>query len=201
MGLAVVLNRKYGSRVLLNLLSSLGFSASYHEAVLFETSAIMSPQSHIMSEAFTQFVYDNADHNVSTIDGSNTFHAMGGIQCVTPAQSVATVGIIPRLRKLPKAHFLGAFGTVPLKSYEKKSAGGLRAVIVKDLSSLNPIEYDIKILPTDFIWLYGKWKIETESIAGWNGFMEQITSDMQWSKSRIIFLPFINANPSDYDTI
>lgn len=56
-GLAAVLNRKYGSRVLLNLLSSLGFCATYEEVVLFETSAIMHPQTHIMSDAFLQFVF------------------------------------------------------------------------------------------------------------------------------------------------
>lgn len=37
----------------------------------------------IEPDAFVQFIYDNADFNTKTLDGLNTFHAMGGIQCVT----------------------------------------------------------------------------------------------------------------------
>ena len=37
---------------------------------------------------FTQFVFDNADFNVATLTGHNTFHSMGGIACVTPHGSM-----------------------------------------------------------------------------------------------------------------
>jgi len=37
---------------------------------------------------FTQFVFDNADFNVATLTGHNTFHSMGGIACVTPPGSM-----------------------------------------------------------------------------------------------------------------
>jgi len=33
----------------------------------------------IMTSGFTQFVFDNADFNVATLTGHNTFHGMGGI--------------------------------------------------------------------------------------------------------------------------
>lgn len=85
---------------------------------MFETSAIMHPQTHIMSNTFLQFSFDNADHNLNTIDGFNTFHAMEGIQCVTPTSPVETQGIIPRLQKIPRAKELGKFGTINLHQFK-----------------------------------------------------------------------------------
>lgn len=35
-----------------------------------------------------QFVFDNADVNVCTLDGLDTFHALGGIKCIAPATAV-----------------------------------------------------------------------------------------------------------------
>ncbi|KAK2578572.1 hypothetical protein KPH14_012006, partial [Odynerus spinipes] len=50
------------------------------------------------------------------------------------------------------------------------------------------------------MWLYGKWACITR-IPGWNGFMEEATANKTFYKSKVMFLPFINAPPSDYDTI
>lgn len=50
---------------------------------------------------FTQFVFDNADFNVATLTGHNTFHAMGGIACVTPPSTVNKVPIKRRMQPLP----------------------------------------------------------------------------------------------------
>jgi hypothetical protein len=32
-----------------------------------------------VSDSFSQFIFDNADVNIETLDGKNTFHALGGI--------------------------------------------------------------------------------------------------------------------------
>lgn len=73
-GLAAFLYRKFGSRKLLEVLSSLGFSASYSEVGLFEVSAIMRPAITIQLNAFSEFVFDNADFNTHTthLDGLST---------------------------------------------------------------------------------------------------------------------------------
>jgi hypothetical protein len=49
-----------------------------------------------------------------------------------------------------------------------------------------------KILPSapDLIWLYGK-SLNTPSMLLWNEFMEQVTSGLDFYRTRIIFLSFI----------
>ncbi|ELT96415.1 hypothetical protein CAPTEDRAFT_203052 [Capitella teleta] len=63
---------------------------------------------------FFQFVFDNADFNVATISGHNTFHSMGGIGCVTP-DSGKSRHTINRSTKLVKADVTGEFG----ENYER----------------------------------------------------------------------------------
>ena len=46
-------------------------------------SALQHPTEKPKTDSFTQFVLDNADVSICTIDGLNTFHSMGGIECVT----------------------------------------------------------------------------------------------------------------------
>lgn len=50
-------------------MNSLGFCCSYDETQLFESSLLAHPQQNVYNNAYTQFVFDNADHNVNTIDG------------------------------------------------------------------------------------------------------------------------------------
>jgi len=53
------------------------------------------------ASAFTQFIADNVDHNVCTLDGLHTFHGMGIIAAsvMNDASSAVLVGNghIPRL--------------------------------------------------------------------------------------------------------
>lgn len=73
-GVAALLYQKYGSRRLIDMLSSLGYIAlhtPYTEAMLFQISAIMRPPLGIDECAFSQFVFDNADFNTRTLDGYN----------------------------------------------------------------------------------------------------------------------------------
>lgn len=50
------------------------------------------------------------------------------------------------------------------------------------------------------MWLYGKWK--DLLLPGWNGYTERLTSNiMDFSKSQILFLPFIQQSASNYNTI
>lgn len=48
---------------------------------------------------FIQYVADNVDHNIRTIDGHNTFHGMGIIAAVTPdiksCTPVARISVTP----------------------------------------------------------------------------------------------------------
>ena len=51
-------HRKYESKELIDILSSLGFACNYSEVRRLNTAFI---------NGFTQFIFDNADFNVATI--------------------------------------------------------------------------------------------------------------------------------------
>lgn len=68
--------------------------------MLFENSAIMHSPLEIYDDAFSQFVFDNADFNTQTLDG-HTFHAMGGIHCIIPRDANAPAQNIKRLNQMP----------------------------------------------------------------------------------------------------
>ncbi|KAK2578573.1 hypothetical protein KPH14_012007 [Odynerus spinipes] len=87
-GVGALLYKKFGSKNLIKVLSSLGFCSSYEEISMLEAASIMRPQRQVRNSAFTQFVYDNADYNINTLDGHGTFHCMGGIQCITPFDAI-----------------------------------------------------------------------------------------------------------------
>ncbi len=63
-GLAAFLYKKYGSRKLIEVLSSLGFCSSYREAACFEVSTIMCPPLTTQEQPLTQLVYNNVDFNI-----------------------------------------------------------------------------------------------------------------------------------------
>lgn len=77
----------------------MGFCSSYEEVRLFELSCLSHPLSTVLPGSFSQYVFNNADVNVDTLDGSNTLHAMGGIQCVTPSATGYTDQKIKSLEK------------------------------------------------------------------------------------------------------
>ena len=52
----------------------------------------------------------------------------------------------------------------------------------------------------DLIWFYGKCK--AFPLPGWNGYIEHVTSNIvDFSKSKISFLPFVQQPASNYNTI
>ncbi|VDH88715.1 protection of telomeres protein 1 [Mytilus galloprovincialis] len=86
-GLGIQLHHNFASRFLVSTLNNLGFCSSYQEIQKFESSAALTQGVDIPGEicnSFIQFVADNVDHNVRTLDGNNTFHGMGIIAGITP---------------------------------------------------------------------------------------------------------------------
>lgn len=99
LALSSLIHAKTGSKDLITLLNNLGLCGSYKENMLFELSSVLYEDKPDFSQCFSQFVFDNADHNVHTLDGFKTFHSMGGIHCVTPAGLVTSNEKLPRLKK------------------------------------------------------------------------------------------------------
>ena len=86
-GLGVQMHRHFGSRFWIESLYQHGFCSSYSEIQKYERSAAVNQGTELpgfLPGSFIQHMADNADHNVRTIDGFNTFHGMGIITTVTP---------------------------------------------------------------------------------------------------------------------
>ena len=66
-----------------DILSSISFADDYKEVQRLENGMISAGEPSYGLESFTQFVFNNADVNVATLTGHNTFHA-----CLTPPWKV-----------------------------------------------------------------------------------------------------------------
>ena len=85
-GLGVQLHHHFASRLLIDSLHRLGFCCSYQEVQRFGKNAAVTQGTCIPNHTseFVQYVADNVDHNLRTLDGNDTFHGMGLIATVTP---------------------------------------------------------------------------------------------------------------------
>lgn len=201
-GLGAYLYRKFGSKHLVNICAAMGFSCSYDEALLVESSAIVQGEGTppIEKGAFVQFVSDNADVNVDTLDGNNTFHEMGGIMIISPKTAVLPDKAIPRLKKLISADNIGSFFVSEIQQCSVRKNSGLSSIPIIDVNEGFQVAGDILPTAPELLWLFGK-TANSPDIPGWNGFMEQVTDGLDFHTSKIVFLPFIHAPPTDYDTV
>jgi hypothetical protein len=74
-GLAGQLHHHFGSKFLIDTLNSLGFSSSYSEVQKFEANAAYKTakqathEEAVSGDTSVQFIADNVDHNIRTLDG------------------------------------------------------------------------------------------------------------------------------------
>ena len=193
-GLAVELHHHFGSKFLIDTLNSLGFCSSYSEVKKFEVSAAVSQGTDIpglTSGHFVQFIADNVDHNIRTLDGHNTFHGMGIIAGVTPGTK--------RQRPVPRisgtSQDLIALGKIGIHFYKAQ------------FNYMSRLTYEKLHLPTikDSSWkldLLSKLSWNTQiPTPGWSGLMQMVQQGFHPGQSSIHFLPMIDMNPSDLTCI
>ena len=87
--IGVEMDHVFGSRWLVDEMSRLGLSISYDEVNRYKQSVIQSENlENLLAEylpgAFTQWVADNVNHNVASLDGTGSLHGMGIIAVSTP---------------------------------------------------------------------------------------------------------------------
>lgn len=92
-GLAVQMHHHFRSRFLIDNLFALGFCSSFSEVQRFEENAAATaapdvPGNANMPGSMLLFAVDNVDHNIISLDGKGTFHGMGMVACITPANKV-----------------------------------------------------------------------------------------------------------------
>lgn len=75
-----------------------------------------------------QYVADNADINVHTIDGHNTLHIMGIIQIITPKSSVLAEESISPTNQVFSAKDFAEKAYIPILIYQNDGVVGYNIV-------------------------------------------------------------------------
>ncbi len=191
LGLGLQMHHHYSSRFLIDTLNSLGFSCSYSEVQRYERSAAVAQGTDIPDHTpgqQIQYVADNVDHNVCTLDGAGTFHGMGIIAIKTPGSS--------KCKPVPKVSIssaeIAAIGQISIEYF--KPTPTLPLLVYKSIVNL-----DIKD-PTfnlDLLWKSSLLLHTTRP--GWSGMMQMVNAGQHPGKSSVTFLPMIDlqsSNPS-----
>ncbi|CAG2249414.1 unnamed protein product [Mytilus edulis] len=199
LGLAIQMHHMFGSRFLVDTLSNMGFCSSYSEVQKFETSAVISKQentsNHYDESHCLQYVADNVDHNLCTVDGNNTFHGMGIISCITPGIEKAPIHI-PRLDVTTEE--ILACGQINMYYYNADKHKGFASLKFPELQSLKGRVFN------------NSWQIDAlrhvtrqlkSPIPEWSGTMQMFQKGSSTGVSDVTFLPMIDLNPSDMSCI
>lgn len=194
LGLAVQLHHHFASKYLIDVLNSLGFCVSYSEVQMFESCAAVSNRADIenfQNDMFIQYVADNVDHNLRTLDGHNTFHGMGMIACVTPGNFSNK----PIMRKVISSDDLISSGRIDISFYRRPETAKL-LVSLSDLTTFTVSDNSIKLnFLAQVTWPLRKPGPE------WSGLMQMVRKGDYPGKSSVVFLPMIDMDPGDMSCI
>ncbi len=201
-GLSVYVHRHVGSRHLTDILYAMGVCSSYNEARRYEASAMLQNRPSVEANSFSQFVFDNADFNVRTLDGYGTFHSMGGIMCVTPGSAITNTDVTDRIKVQPTAATLAQVNKVSLQTYSARNTKGIDGISVKDLGDIRRLSSEKSVYPLlDTLWMCGTW-LKAPNNPSWSGYMELVTNESkEYQTSKVVILPFVNLQPTSLDAI
>jgi hypothetical protein len=191
--LGVQAHHLYGSRLLVDLLYSLGFSTSYDEVQKFERNAAVCSGTIIRDFQGKLIGYggDNADYIVRTLDGHNTLHVFGQIGMVSPEADVQTV--IPRGKVTTRQ--IAEVSNIPYKPYDKE----IPKITSMTFEKVNNPEFHITNYHLNLLWktsiLFG------EPRPSWSGFQQLVQKGSSPGKCSMIYFPFINDSASKPGTL
>ena len=176
----------------------MGFSASYTQVQRYEASAAAVLNTNLpdfFPGKILQFVADNVDHNVCSIDGFGTFHGMGIIACTSPGSDVKMP--IPK-KEIPLEEIV-ELGKISIKYVTHTSSVVTRSVFQNLQSEFDHLVNEFQTANEQFD-LFSKiiWSLNTRR-PSWSGFMQLYykAEEEYPGKSGIAFMPMINLNPSD----
>ncbi|KAK3932952.1 Elongation factor 4, partial [Frankliniella fusca] len=201
-GLALLLHTRYGSRDLLSVLSAVGAVADYADAVCFETSAAhASAECAVQPGAFQQYVADNADFDVGTLDGHNTFHVLGMVKSITPSTALTYPEAMTRGQCTAAAKTVSHLAKVPLYMYPAPAVPGLQLIKVAEIDFSAGESEALHFKRLNAVWLSSFWA-EVDNSPGWNGFMSRaFQAEENYAVSKVLPLPFVHLQPSNPSAI
>ena len=89
---------------------------------MFERSASVTQHNTAFASEgqFVQYVADNVNHNIPTLDGLGTFHGMGMIATLTPGKTISSM--VPR-RNVSRNEIIKA-GQIKMHQYNYPKGAG-----------------------------------------------------------------------------
>jgi len=214
LGLAVQLDHVYGSSSLITELSRFGFCLSYDEVTRYKQCVVMSqvpgcPGTSPYPAAMTQWVGDNIDHNLQTLDGKGTFHGMGLISVSVPLKGNYTSSPIrpPNVRrlksKLPVSQLITNRG-IPIVHYNKPGRCGLVDISMKEINQLTQLA-SVPLPPIshlDMVW-HLKWFFRSDESPrpNWSGYMQATCTGEHKAAGAVNMLPMVDLKPTDASCI
>ena len=211
-GVGVSLDHVLASEWLVTTLSRLGYSVSSDEVNRYKQSVVQTDGNDLPPcdpHAFTQWAADNVDHNVSTLDGSGTFHGMGmmSMSVYTNANFSLPPGFFDEvpIKRMQRVKFvkLNAESSVPILAYTSPVPSPLSVIQYQPWSSI------ISSLPTAFIssnldlmW-HASWFFchDENPRPSWGGFMQITTVGKHPPPTEFRMMPIIDMNPGDRSCI
>ncbi|KAG1670841.1 hypothetical protein GQR58_016642 [Nymphon striatum] len=204
-GLAVELDHVFGSKWLIDELSHLGFCSSYREVSRFKQSSMATEDASEVAVtlppgSFAQYVADNVDHNLCTLDGKKTFHGMGIIQVSTNSSGTHNREKAIKRQKLELVNLVTKNRGIPIKQYIETNLSVMSTKIFKSMRDLQfeknvSLEMNINLLWETSILVHKSAR------PSWSGFMQTYREGEYPGKSEVTVLPIIDLNPTDSSCI
>jgi hypothetical protein len=204
-GLAVEMDHAFGSKFLVTELARLGFSLSYDEVIRFKQSVVMSVAPDSVDTAcadalLNQFIGDNADHNVRTLDGYGTFHGMGIIVASVfprghfgcPYKPIARLK-----RRLPAAEMVRARG-IKIVPYVRSAKSGLTSIKMTGIRKLQTQPALPPLCKLSLVWHVSYFSTDPAiPRPNWSGYMRTNCIGEHLPAAQIRMLPIIDMDPLD----
>ena len=206
-GVGVEMDHVFGSKWLLNELGKLGFTVSSDEVTRYKQAVVESENvtnflDNYFPGSFTQFSADNVDHNVRSLNGKDTLHAMGIVASTTHMRgSSLLMNLHPiKRQKIKRVTEVIKNKEIEIKTYITPQISGLSMVKLKPLGELL---YPYTLPPDlsmNLIWHMSIFFQRNER-PNWSGYMTNVSVGDYPGKSTVSLLPIINLNPNDLTCI
>lgn len=213
LAMSVSIDNVCGSSELIIETARLGLCTSYDELIRFKQSVVMAKRCDSSENdgvktltQFTQFIGDNVDHDLRTLDGLGTFHGMGIISatvdmCDDGGSGSLSDSRIPRLPKRMSASEVTRNTEIPIIAYNKSTKAGLGKASFEPFQKLQDdaiLAPKNNILERSLVWhLCNVFLQNDKRIPNWPGFMSETSHGSHGSVAKINFEPLIDMNPGD----
>ena len=135
------------------------------------------------TQVVTQFVADNVDHNIATIDGKRTFHGMDIIAISTPLYSnnAHPLKTVIERKKYITSHAMISNKGVPIQNYIKENISDFSKIKLTSLEKLTTTElkkHELKYFTWKTSWYFNS---KSDLKPNWSGYMQNMfTRTISW---------------------